>query len=853
MTSALATPLATPVDLRGNRNASDDEVAARFHPDYREALRRLLRGRQVFRGLPFTLAGATARNRWLLLDRPFRIDLRRHGQASHVVIAHFCDSWRDASGRRPNDAPVGWVEPVGQVLARYTLELADGRIIERPIRRRFEVNEGIIGWGMGAFAAVPHVVDQTLDWRGPMPAQSVTRYAEAGLAGLLGVMPGTWGPAQTGVADSFPSPTGEIALWLHEIAIEGGPARPSALRLEPLLADAPGGLVVIAAVTLFRGTASPLALEPRQTFRIRRPGRGRRPGADPVVAVDLGQVIRVRPTPPQIDGARWLAEEVPGWGTARSAGPNDGTIDVDLARTPDARVLVDGATGGSTISPLPLPTRRVEIEVVDATTGEPLAARVHFRAADGRYLPPLGHRDEINPGLNEDTGADLLMGSTPYAYVPGRFSIDLPAGEVHVEAVHGFGHRPLRRTIDATETAGRLRFSLERGPTFRSGDWVAADTHVHFISPTTALLQARAEGIQIVNLLATQWGDHHTSVTDLPATVLADPSGQHLVCLGSENRQNLLGHVGLLGASRAVLPMASGGSPEGRIGDPLRWLIADWADATRAQRGLTIAVHFPLPYAEVAADIVTGKIEAIELQALEPGAAGPSVREWYRFLGCGYRLPVVGGTDKMSAEIPLGAIRTYARLEPGRPLSFGSWAEAVRAGRTFATSGPFVEIEVDGHAVGDVVRLGRTGGTVEVRAEASAALPIIGSLELVHDGKVVATSAGSVDTEWTTLTERIRVSRSGWLAARVTSRHRIHSAFTTAMGAHTSPIYLEVPGRPAFDAADAAAIGTIIDGSRAWVETIATVISGVERRRLSGYFDIARARLDDVVRERGGR
>jgi hypothetical protein len=310
----------------------------------------------------------------------------------------------------------------------------------------------------------------------------------------------------------------------------------------------------------------------------------------------------------------------------------------------------------------------------------------------------------------------------------------------------------------------------------------------------------------------------------------------------------MLGHVGLLGASQAVLPMASAGSPEGRIGDPLRWLIADWADSTRAQGGLTIAVHFPLPYAEVAADIVAGKIEAIELQALEPGAEGPSVREWYRFLNCGYRLPVVGGTDKMSAEIPLGAIRTYARLEPGRALSFESWADAVRAGRSLVTSGPFVDLQVDGHRPGDVVRLGKAGGVVEVRAEASAALPIISSIEIVHDGDVVAARSSPSDTARLTIAERIPVSRGGWLAARVTSGHRILSAFTTAMGAHTSPVYLEVPGRPVFSASDAAVIATVIEGARTWVERIATVASEDERRRLVSYFDASRARLDDRSR-----
>ena len=856
-----ASPLATPVDLRRQRNFSDDDLAAVMHPAYREPLGRVPAGRQVLRGLPFQLAGARTRRRWLVLDRAIAVDLRSCGPASHVVIAHFCDAWREPGGRRPADLPIGWVTPVGQELARYDLESADGRRAGGAVRRRFEINEGIIGWGQGAFAARPDKLDQPLEWRGPIPRQDSVRYAEPGEAGLLAILPGTWGPAQTGVADSVPSPTDDIVLWIHEIEVPGGPTELARLLLEPTGSLDGGAAVIVAAITLFNGTRSPLGFEPRRTLRV----EGHRS-----FAVDLGQVIRERQAPGSVAPGGWPPGSIAGWGTALGSAGAVGTADpaatlVDVAMARDATITLDSQAvpagrlpatgrrrryGAVTIEPMALTNRRHEVEIVDAITGQPLAARVHVRAADGRYLPPLGHRDEVNPGLNEDAGADVILGDTEYAYVAGPFPIELPAGMVHVEVAHGFGYRPLRQSINVDDLSSPLVLALEpiAGPLGEG--WVAADCHVHFISPTSALLQAQAEGVEIVNLLATQWGDHHTSVADLPITVLQDPPGRHLVVMGSENRQNMLGHIGLLGASRAVLPMASGGSPEGRLGDPLGWLMADWADAVRAQHGLAVAVHFPLPYAEVAADIVAGKIEAVEMQALTRGVDGPSIREWYRFLNCGFRLPIVGGTDKMSAEIPLGAIRTYARLADGRPLSFEAWSDAVRAGRTFVSSGPFVSLTVDGHEPGDVIRLGRNGGTVEVRATASAALPVIGGLELIHDGVVVASTSAPGGTDRLDLGERVSVGRGGWLAARVTSDHVIPSAFATAMGAHTSPVYLEVPGRPAFNAADAAVIGTIIDGSRTWVESIATVATDAERRRMATYFEASRARLNELIRDR---
>ena len=851
MTRSPSSTLATPVDLRPARQTSDAELRAIVDPAYRTALRRLPADRQVYRGIPFVFAPAGAGPRWLVLDSVVDVDLRGVADATHLVIAHFCDSWRDPQDGRPADLPIGWITPVGEPLARYTLEFTSGRAVDHVIRRRFEINDGIFGWGQAAFAALPHRVDAPLDWRGPHPVPAPAGYAKPGEAGLLGILPGSWGPDQTGVGDSVPSPTGDICLWLYalELPRRAGPVK--RLRMTPLGRLDAGGAVVVGAVTAFRGTASPLAVGPRRTLRIAAPRRR------VTVGIDLGQVFRRRPVPAKVTVSD---PGIVGWGTPRPEETETGAIDIDLAFAPDATLAVGPARVPATklpaegkrrrfetvtIESLPTPTRRVDVEIIDSAEGRPLPARVRFATPDGRYLPPLGHRDEVNPGLNEDAGADVILGGSTYAYVPGRFPILLPAGAVEVEIVHGFSHRPLRRTIRVDGGTDPVRLALER--VHDDAGWTAVDCHVHFISPTSALLQARAEGVAIVNLLATQWGDHHTNVSDLPARVVADGDAQHLVVMGSENRQNMLGHIGLLGAPDPVLPMASAGPPEARMGDPLEWLMSDWADGAHAQGGLAVAVHFPLPYAEIAADIVCGRIDAVELQALTPGVDGPSIREWYRFLSCGYRLPVVGGTDKMSAEIPVGAIRTYARLDPAQPLSFAAWADAVRTGRTFVSSGSFIDLEVDGHRTGDVVRMGRRGGSVEVRATAWAAQPVIDRLELIHDGRVVA-STGSGAADRVDLTERVEVTGSGWLAARATSREQIRSAFATAMGAHTSPVYLDVGGRRPYSPTDAEAIGTIIDGARTWIETVAATRSSTERARLAEYFAASRRTLNELGR-----
>jgi hypothetical protein len=261
-----------------------------------------------------------------------------------------------------------------------------------------------------------------------------------------------------------------------------------------------------------------------------------------------------------------------------------------------------------------------------------------------------------------------------------------------------------------------------------------------------------------------------------------------------------------------------------------------------------VAAHFPLPYAEIAADIVAGKIDALETQALAPGLDDPAVLEWYRYLNLGYRLPIVAGTDKMSAEVPIGAVRAYVHLLTDEPLTFDGWAAAVRAGRTFVTSGPVLELTVDGHEPGDVIRL-PSAGRVEIVARARAAQPVIAELDLVVNGRVVGGIAMEPGTTELELRDTREIEAGAWIAARSRSRNEIPSAFATSMAAHTSPVYIEVEGRPFVPSAeDAGVVEQIIEGARTWVAELAAVAEPENRARMVGFLDASLARFQRRMR-----
>ena len=313
--------------------------------------------------------------------------------------------------------------------------------------------------------------------------------------------------------------------------------------------------------------------------------------------------------------------------------------------------------------------------------------------------------------------------------------------------------------------------------------WWSGDSHVHFLSTPGAQLEQRGEDLRVVNLLQTQWGALFTNTEDFSGqpSVVDGGGGGYITYVGQENRQHTLGHTVLWGLKESVMPWCSDGPDEAELGGALDATLSDWADRTHAQGGTVVAAHFPNPNGEPAVPVATGRADAVEMLAQSDDA----ILEYYQYLNSGYRLPLVGGTDKMSSAVPVGLYRTYARLD--EEFSYEAWCRAVRSGRTFLSGGPLLTLSTDGREPGDTVELSGSG-TVSVRAEVRSIFPLR-SLEVVRNGEVVirAEASGGRQAE---ISGELRIDGNSWIACRAFGADYHLDEWGRRVFAHTSPVYV---------------------------------------------------------------
>ena len=115
--------------------------------------------------------------------------------------------------------------------------------------------------------------------------------------------------------------------------------------------------------------------------------------------------------------------------------------------------------------------------------------------------------------------------------------------------------------------------------------------------------------MNVINLLASQWGELMTNVGDFDGKTTfgsreAGGDGEWLVRVGPRT-DNTCSDISLLGyEGNMISPMCAGGPDEAALGDPVGILLSEWALECRRRGGLVVFPHFPNPRAENAAVLV---------------------------------------------------------------------------------------------------------------------------------------------------------------------------------------------------------------------------------------------------------
>ena len=462
------------------------------------------------------------------------------------------------------------------------------------------------------------------------------------------------------------------------------------------------------------------------------------------------------------------------------------------------------------------PVGRVRLTVVEASTGTPVPARVSVAGADGRYFAPddaWRHADEA-----------FVRGEQPFEYsyfhTHGSDSLTVPAGRVTVEAWRGPEYEVARFEGAAAPGATLpVRLALRRLADMPARGYWGGDLHVHMNygghyrnTPAWLAFQGRAEGLHLIENLVVNKEQRVPDIAAFRTTPDPVSTARFLLVHGQEFHTSFWGHTALLGLRDHYLVPDFAGYANTAAAS-LVPTNADVADLAHEQGGLLGYVHpfdtrpdpdnaaEPLSYA-LPVDAALRKVDYVEVMGYSDHLITSEI--WYRLLNCGFRIPAAAGTDAFpnfaSLRGPAGLVRTYAAAGPR--LTHEAFLDALRHGHTFVTNAPLLEFSVEGVAPGAELRL-PAARTLRARVAVRSAVAL-DHVEVVGNGRVVATVELRGDRMRAAATVDLPAAGSGWYVLRAWADRPRLPVLDLYPFASTSPVYVQVAGRPTTPRDDAA-------------------------------------------------
>ena len=457
----------------------------------------------------------------------------------------------------------------------------------------------------------------------------------------------------------------------------------------------------------------------------------------------------------------------------------------------------------------------LQLEIADVT-GHLMPARVSVTTREGKGFAPADawrHADEAFDRTERQF-------EYPYFHATGSAELTVPAGPVHVEVWHGPEFRAFRGRFTVPAGGSVVhRVVLERLANLPARGWWSGDVHVHMNyggayrnTPRNLAMQARAEDLHVVENLIVNKEQRIPDIAYFRTDKDPVSTATFLLLHGQEFHTSVWGHMGLLGLSSHYLLPDYAGYPNTAASSlaPTNATIADLAHEQKALVGYvhpfdtkpdpfdtTAALNYQLPV-----DVALGKVDYLEVMGYSDHLITSEI--WYRLLNCGFRIPAAAGTDAFpnfaSLRGPPGLVRTF--VSSGATLDHPRWLAGIKAGRTFVTNAPLLEFSLNGRGIGEEIRMSAISRQLTARVSMRSNVPV-DHLEIIGNGKVVASIPLSGNRMSATDTITIPVTGSGWFVLRAYSDRATMPVLDLYPFGSTSPIYVQVGDKPVRSADDA--------------------------------------------------
>jgi hypothetical protein len=406
---------------------------------------------------------------------------------------------------------------------------------------------------------------------------------------------------------------------------------------------------------------------------------------------------------------------------------------------------------------------------------------------------------------------------------PHPFVIDLPPGRCTITVERGKEYFPESQTVTVGKQPLEARFRLRRWVDMAKLGWYSGDTHVHRTLdelPNVMLAEDLNVAFPLLSWVTEAFvsprsgprgapGEVEAKAIPVDATHVIWPRNTEYEIFTVDKKRHTLGAFFVLNHQTVfeqgvppVRPIAERARREGGLieMDKHNW---PWSmalvpvlrpDLYELANNHVWRTEFGFPaFGEPAPEYMG--VQRTAKGFTEGGWIDYGFQNYYALLNCGFRLRPTAGTASGVHPVPLGFGRVYVHCPDG--FGYDAWLRGLKEGRSFVTTGPMLQVQVNGQGLGHVFRAAEgEGGEYQLKGVAQASHPL-GRIEVIVNGEVVRTltppsrktERGSYESAIET---KLTITGSSWLAVRCfEDRPDRRVRF-----AHSAPFHVEVAGKP---------------------------------------------------------